>query len=111
MPEKVKSESSPVKDILGEVKQEAKAVAQTAKKAAKFAASKAGKLANVANEKAMAGQSWLTQKLAEELRYAADWLSKEDTRVGPDDLLQKAAKKMLKKLRKKHNEGKPFGPK
>ncbi len=111
MPEKTKSESTPVKDILGEVKQEAKAVAQTAKKAAKFAASKVGNLAEAANKKAMSGQSWLTQKLADELRYAADWLSKKDERVGPDDLLQKAAKKMLKKLRKKHNDGKPFEPK
>lgn len=111
MPEKTKSETTPVKDILGEVKKEAKAVAQTATKAAKLAASKAGKLATAANEKAMAGQSWLSQKLADELRYAADWLSKKDTRVGPDELLQKAAKKMLKKLRKKHNDGKPFEPK
>jgi fructoselysine-6-P-deglycase FrlB-like protein len=111
MPEKTKAEASPGKEILNDVKREAKAIAVTAKKAATLAASKASTLASAANQKAMAGQSWLTQKLAEELRYAADWLSKEDTRVGPEDLLQKAAKKMLKKLRKKHNDGKPFSPK
>ena len=106
-----KAEAKPGKEILEEVKEEAKAVAKTARKAAKFAAAKAGDLASAANTKAIAGGNWLTQKLAEELRYAADWLSDKDKRVSPAELLQKAAKKMLKKLRKKHNEGKPFEPK
>lgn len=115
MPEKTKTEAKaeakPGKEILEEVKEEARAVAKTAKKAAKFAAAKAGDLASAANTKAIAGGNWLTQKLAEELRYAADWLSDKDKRVSPAELLQKAAKKMIKKLRKKHNKGEEFGPK
>lgn len=111
MPEKTKSAPTAGKEILDEVKEEAKAVAKTAKKAAKFAASKAGDFAQAANKKAIEGGEWLTQKLADELRYAADWLSKKDKRVSPAELLQKAAKKMIKKLRKKHNKGEEFGPK
>ena len=111
MPEKTKTEAKPDKEILEEVKEEAKAVAKTAKKAAKCAAAKAGDLASAANSKAITGGNWLSQKLAEELRYAADWLSDKENRVSPADLLQKAARKMIKKLRKKHNKGAEFGPK
>lgn len=111
MPDKTKTEPRPGKEIIDEMKEEAKAVAKTAKKAAKFAAAKASDLASAANTKAIAGGNWLTQKLADELRYAADWLSDKDKRVSPGELLQKAAKKMIKKLRKKHNKGEEFGPK
>ncbi len=98
-------------EILDEVKQTAKMAASTAGKVAKLAASKVKSAAQTANTKALAGQAWLTQKLADELRYAADWLSKDDTRVSPEELLKKAAAKYLKKLRKKHNDGEKFGPK
>jgi hypothetical protein len=110
MPDKTK-DAPAGGEIISEVKEEAKAIAKTAKKAAKFAASKAGDLAQSANKKAIAGGEWLTQKMAEELRYAADWLSNKEKRVSPGELLQKAAKKFLKKLRSKHNKGEKFGPK
>ncbi|KAA0209192.1 hypothetical protein EDM80_15035 [bacterium] len=104
-------EATVAAEIVQEVKEEAKAVAKTATKAARLAAAKVGEMAQKANKKASEGGEWLTQKLAEELRYAADWLSDKDKRVSPGELLQKAAKKLIKKLRKKHNRGKEFGPK
>ncbi len=102
---------SEVKQEMEEVGKTAKKAVKTAKKAANLAKSKVKSGARKAKAKAVSGGVWLRQTLADELRYAADWLTKKDKPTSAESLLVKAANRMLKKLRKKHNEGKEFGPK